>query len=121
MSSRHLGGQLAMSPHRAFVSSTFEDLKSHRAEVIASLRNSGIMVDPMEDWGAEHGEPKVFSQQRVAGCDLCVLLVARRRGCCPDLPADPRSITQMEYEYACGHHFDVLPFLLDDKVSWPPE
>jgi uncharacterized protein (DUF58 family) len=35
--------------YKAFVSSTFEDLREHRREVIASLRKAGILVDPMEE------------------------------------------------------------------------
>ena len=38
--------------YKAFVSSTYEDLKKHRWFVIDALRNSGIHVDPMEDWCA---------------------------------------------------------------------
>jgi hypothetical protein len=34
--------------YQAFVSSTFEDLKDHRADVIRSLRRAGISVNPME-------------------------------------------------------------------------
>jgi hypothetical protein len=36
-------------PYRAFVSSTYIDLKDHRAHVIRELRRSGFSVDPMED------------------------------------------------------------------------
>ena len=64
---------------RAFVSSTYVDLREHRAFVIDQLRNSGLAVDPMEVWTADSDEPKVFSQQRIEGCDLCVLLRRRLR------------------------------------------
>jgi internalin A len=108
--------------HKAFVSSTFKDLKAHRAAVIEALRKSGVHVDPMEEWSSDADEPATFSQLRMAGCDLCVLLVARRRGHVADAAADPRSITQMEYDYARRHHMDVLPFLLDDaETEWPSE
>jgi hypothetical protein len=70
--------------YQAFVSSTFVDLKEHRAHVITSLRNAGFSVDPMENWTADSDEPKKFSQERLKGCDLCVLLVGFRRGYVPD-------------------------------------
>ena len=38
----------------------------------------------MEEWPADNDEPKQFSQDRLNGCDLCVLLVAFRRGYVPD-------------------------------------
>ena len=103
-------------PLKAFVSSTFEDLKDHRAHVIRVLRGGGIHVDPMEDWGASASEPKHFSVARLHGCDLCVLLVARRRGYLP--PGSNRSITQMEYDEAIKRGLTVMVYLLDDDSLW---
>ena len=103
-------------PCRAFVSSTFADLKDHRAHVIGSLRRAGFAVDPMEDWTADSDEPKKFSQDRLDGCDLCVLLVAFRRGYVPD--GETRSITQLEYAAALKRGMDILPFMLDENAPW---
>jgi hypothetical protein len=103
--------------YKAFVSSTFEDLKEHRAHVIRSLRRAGLFVDPMEDWPADSDEPKQFSQDRLHGCDLCLLLVAFRRGHVPD--GETRSITQLEYDAAVKQGVDVLPLLLDEHAAWP--
>ena len=103
-------------PYRAFVSSTFKDLRDHRAHVIRALRRAGIHVDPMEDWTAATDEPKQFSQDRVKGCDLSVLLVARRRGHRPE--GEQRSITQLEYCEAKAQGLDVLVFLLSDTALW---
>lgn len=103
--------------YKAFVSSTFIDLKEHRAHVINSLRNAGFFVDPMENWAADNDEPKKFSQDRLNGCDLCVLLVAFRRGYVPD--GETRSITQLEYDAAVKQGVEILPFLLDENEPWP--
>jgi hypothetical protein len=103
-------------PYRAFVSSTFVDLKDHRAHVIGSLRRAGFSVDPMEDWTADSDEPKKFSQDRLNGCDLCILLVAFRRGYVPD--GGNLSITQLEYEAALKKGIDILPFMLDENAPW---
>jgi serine/threonine protein kinase len=102
---------------RAFVSSTYIDLKGHRSRVIDALRKSGIHIDPMEDWTADDREPKQFSQQRVDGCRLCILLVAFRRGFVPE--GEMLSITQMEYDHAVRSGVAVLPFLLGDDEPWP--
>jgi hypothetical protein len=101
---------------KAFVSSTFADLKDHRAHVIEQLRNAGFFVDPMENWTADTDEPKQFSQDRMEGCDLCVLLVAFRRGCIPE--GETRSITQLEYEAAVKMGIDIWTFMLDDDALW---
>ncbi|MGQ0445377.1 MAG: nSTAND1 domain-containing NTPase, partial [Beijerinckiaceae bacterium] len=102
--------------YRAFISSTFEDLKEHRLHVIRSLRRAGITVDPMEEWTADSNEPKVFSQDRVKNCQLCVLLVGFRRGFVPE--GSDSSITQLEYEAAMRLGIDVLVFMLDEKAPW---
>jgi predicted Ser/Thr protein kinase len=99
--------------YRAFVSSTFVDLKEHRRCVIEALRRGGIQVDPMEEWTADSDEPKVFSQKRLDGCDLCVLLVGLRRGFVP--PREMLSITQMEYEEARRLGMEVLVYLLFEE------
>ncbi|MEO0942791.1 MAG: DUF4062 domain-containing protein, partial [Cyanobacteria bacterium J06642_12] len=107
--------------YRAFVSSTFTDLEAHRDLVIDALLAAGFSVDPMERWTADSGEPKVVSQERVEGCDLCILLVGFRRGYVPD--GSQLSITQMEYSRALEEKgCDVLAFLLNSEVTqWPRE
>ena len=102
--------------YKAFVSSTFEDLEEHRKAVIASLRKAGIFVDPMEDWTAASDEPKKFSQDRVKNCDLCVLLVAFRRGHVPE--SEELSITQLEYQAAVNSEIDILVFMLREASPW---
>lgn len=102
---------------RAFVSSTFEDLKEQRGLVINALRNARLFVDPMEDWTAATDAPKTLSVKRVKGCDLCVLLVGFRRGYIPR--GQTLSITQLEYEAAGDHGVDVLVFMLDEQAAWP--
>lgn len=102
--------------YKAFVSSTFEDLKGHRQHVIAALRKAGFSVDPMEDWTASTDEPKQFSEARVRGCNLCVLLVGFRRGHIPK--GKKFSITQLEYQAAMRLGIDVLVFMLDKDAPW---
>ena len=109
-----------MQDYKAFVSSTAKDLLPHRAHVIQELRRAGFQVDPMEDWPASADEPKKFSQERLDGCHLCVLLIGRRRGFVP--PGEEHSITQLEYRAALRLKIDVLPYFLDDaETDWPAE
>jgi len=103
--------------YKAFVSSTYEDLREHRAVVIRALRKAGIQVDPMEEWPANSQEPREFSQRRVDGCHLCVLLVGFRRGYVPE--GGTLSITQLEYEAARRSGMTILVFMLADDSAWP--
>jgi len=104
-------------PYKAFVSSTFEDLKDHRSYVISALRKAGFSVDPMEDWVAAISEPKQFSTDRIRGSDLFVLLVAFRRGHVP--AGQDLSITQLEFQGTVALGLDVLVFMLDEQAPWP--
>ena len=52
---------------RAFVFSTYVDLKEHRAYVIGGLTAAGISVDPMEKWTAASDEPKEQFSKHTAG------------------------------------------------------
>jgi hypothetical protein len=104
--------------YKAFVSSTFIDLKEHRARVIDALRKGGIQVDPMEDWTADSDEPKRVSVDRMRDCDLCILLVGARRGYIPD--NEILSITQMEVQEAVKRGIEVIAFLYDGISAWPP-
>jgi len=104
--------------YKAFVSSTFIDLKDHRARVIDALRKAAIQVDPMENWTADTDEPKHVSVDRMRDCDLCVLLVGARRGHRPE--NETLSITQMEVQEAVKRGVDVLAFLYDGESAWPP-
>jgi hypothetical protein len=103
--------------YKAFVSSTFLDLQKHRKYIIETLRKAGFFVDPMEDWTATNDEPQVFSQARLDGCDLCILLVGFRRGYIPR--GGSYSITQLEYMAARKRSIDVLAFLLQEDAPWP--
>ena len=102
--------------YKASVSSTYEDLKAHREYVISELRRAGVQVDPMEDWTSTSDQPKTFSQERLEGCDFCVLLVALRRGFVP--AGETRSITQLEYDEARRRGLDVLVFMVGEDVPW---
>jgi hypothetical protein len=100
--------------YKAFIASTFEDLSEHRAEARRALVAAGFVVEQMENWPADRGTPVKFSAARVAGCNLCILLVAFRLGAIPE--GESRSVTQIEYEEAKRRRIDVLPFLLADQT-----
>lgn len=101
---------------KVFLSSTYEDLKEHRRHVIKAVRDAGLNIDPMEHWPADPREPTEFSQDRVIGCDLLVILVGLRRGFIPS--GETKSVTQLEYDTAIGKGIDVLAFVLDEDAPW---
>jgi len=69
-----------MTTLKDFVSSTFTDLKTHRARVITLLEGGKLYVDPMEKWNSAGEDPKRYCPDRMKDCALCILLVKHGRG-----------------------------------------
>ncbi len=101
----------------AQVISTFEDLKEHRARVIVDLRRTGFSISPKEEWADNNEEREPLSHQRLDRIDLCVVLVALRRGFIPS--GSELSVVEQEYQRAIELDIDLLVFLLAEDSPWP--
>jgi len=99
---------------RIFVSSTFEDLREHRAAAIRVLRQLGHEVVAMEDFVAGGAVPLNRVLNDVKRCDAYVGIFAWRYGfvpkatdpaAAPPLPipagAKPGITSITHYEYLC--------------------
>ncbi len=104
---------------RIYISSTYEDLASHRRALYEQLRRLGHEVTAMEDYVAADRRPIDKCLEDVDACDACIGLLARRYGYVP-LDDNPKglSVTELEYEAAEGKR---LMFLLDETAVWPPK
>lgn len=118
---------------RIFVSSTFEDLRDHRAAAIRVLRQLGHEVLAMEDMVAAADTPLAKVLEMVDRAEAYVGIFAWRYGFVP--PPGPAlspgwsvpgalpgvtSITHCEYLRALQQGLPVLAFLLDERAPWPP-
>jgi hypothetical protein len=117
---------------RIFVSSSFEDLRAHRAAAIRVLRQLGHEVLAMEDMvaGPEAPLPKVI--EMVDRAEAYVGIFAWRYGYLPQPePGRPlpdvagavpgaTSITHYEYLRARERDIPVIAFLLEEAAPWPP-
>ena len=113
-----------LPPMRIYVSSTSEDLKMFRHEVIAAIRHldegRGVyLVKAMEDYSSQDALPVDKCRQDVASCHVYIGLFAWRYGFIPD--GFDLSITELEYREALGRGLTVLPFVLADDVPWLPK
>jgi len=112
---------------RIYISSTYEDLIEHRAAAAQILRQLGHEVISMEDYVAEKSVPLNKVLKDVASCDAFVIIVAWRYGYVPiSGPTDiigaiagSSSITEYEYRKAVQEQKPILPFLLEERISWP--
>jgi hypothetical protein len=123
---------------RIFVSSSFEDLREHRAAAIRVLRQLGHEVLAMEDMIAGTAAPLAKVLEMVDRSEAYVGIFAWRYGYIlaqdadPPAPAaikipvvegagDQTSITHYEYLRAVQRELPVMAFLLDEHYPWPPQ
>jgi hypothetical protein len=123
---------------RIFVSSSFEDLREHRAAAIRVLRQLGHEVLAMEDMIAGSAAPLAKVVEMVDRSEAYVGVFAWRYGYVPARAADPpapaatnipvvegavgeTSITHYEYLRAVQRKLPVMAFLLDEHYPWPPQ
>lgn len=106
---------------RVYISSSFRDLKVHRAEVYKALRRMGLDVVAMEDMTASHRRPLAASLADVESCEIYIGIFAWRYGFIPtqDNPED-KSITELELRHAEKKGKTCLIFLLDENAPWLP-
>lgn len=101
---------------KVFISSTYVDLKQHRADVIDALLRMRLEPVAMEFFGAQPAEPTRVCQQEIQGSDLLVGIYAHRYGHVP-AGGDPRSITEREYDLA--QKKPRFCYLVNPDWSWP--
>ncbi len=124
---------------RIFVSSSFEDLREHRAAAIRILRQLGHEVVAMEDLIAASAAPLTKVLEMVDRSEAYVGIFAWRYGYVPGRSPDPApapppqlptvegakygqtSITHYEYLRAVQRKLPIMAFLLDEHCAWPPK
>ena len=117
---------------RIFVSSSFEDLREHRAAIIRVLRELGHEALTMEDMTAGSVAPLAKVLDIVDRSEAYVGVFAWHYGYIPTtVPANiPKidgakpnetSITHYEYLRALQRKLPVIAFLLDEHYPWPPQ
>jgi hypothetical protein len=105
---------------RIYVSSTFVDLREHRAKVIETLRQLGHEVVAMENYVAEDQIPLETCVRDVSSCEIYIGIFGWRYGFIPDGNQTGLSITEHEYRQAEQQHIPRLIFLLEASCPWPP-
>lgn len=96
-----------------FISSTFEDLKLHRAKVWEVLEEFDVNIRGMEQFGARKDEPLSTCLAEVEQSDIYVGIIALKLGSIDKKSG--KSITQLEYEKAVDLGKDILIYLIDEK------
>lgn len=106
---------------KAYVSSTFFDLREFREKVSTVLRRMGHDDITVEYYVADDRRPVERSLIDVAACDVFIGILAWQYGWVPPMnnPAG-LSLTELEYRHARKSGKPCLMFLLDEEAPWPP-
>lgn len=102
--------------YQVFVSSTFDDLREERQEVIQALLGCGCIPVGMELFPAADDDTWQFIKEAIDECDYFLVIVAGRYGTCDGQGV---SYTQKEYEYALEKQKPTIGFTHSDPGKIP--
>jgi hypothetical protein len=99
--------------YQVFVSSTYEDLRAERQEVMHALLELDCMPAGMELFPAANEDQWSLIKKVIDGCDYYIVVSAGRYG---SLGSGGQSYTEMEYRYAIEVGKPVIAFLHKDPL-----
>ncbi len=99
---------------QVFLSSTYEDLKAERLEVMKAILELDCIPCGMEYFPAASEDQWTYIKELIDQCDYYVVIVANRYG---STAPDGTSYTQKEYEYAVSQGVPAIAFLHSDPGS----
>jgi hypothetical protein len=100
--------------YQVFVSSTYEDLRDERQEVMQALLELDCIPAGMELFPAANEDQWTLIKKVIDDCDYYIVVIGGRYG---SLGPDGISYTQMEYEYAVSQNKPVIGFIHQDPSS----
>ncbi|HYW55452.1 MAG TPA: DUF4062 domain-containing protein [Polaromonas sp.] len=102
--------------YQIFVSSTYEDLKAERDQVIKAILEMGHIPVGMEMFSAADEEQWQIIKNQIDLIDYYVLVIAHQYG---SVTPEGVSYTEKEYHYAQSKGIPVLGFIVDSSALWP--
>lgn len=102
--------------YQIFVSSTYEDLKVERDQVIKASLEMGHIPVGMEMFSAADEEQWKIITRQIDESDYYAVVIAHRYGSMHE----GVSYTEKEYDYAVSKGIPVIGFVIEDDVNWPP-
>jgi len=103
---------------RLFLSSTYEDLATHRQLAAQALERLGQQGIRMEVFGARFSEPSAVCFDEIAETDAFVGFYAHRYGFVP--AGSSQSITEQEFDFARKSSKPTFCFVIDNEYPWLP-
>ncbi len=94
--------------YQVFVSSTYDDLREERQEVMQALLELDCITSGMELFPATNGDQWSLIQRVIDECDYYILILAGRYG---SVGEEGISYTEMEYRYALEKNKPIIAFI----------
>lgn len=101
--------------YQIFVSSTYEDLRDERDQVIKAILEMGHLPVGMEMFSAADEEQWKLIARQIDECDYYVVIIAHRYGSMEG----EISYTEKEYNFAIKQRIPTLGFVIDEAANWP--
>lgn len=105
--------------YQVFISSTYEDLRAERKEIIENLLNAKYVPSGMEMFTASNEEQFKYIKKIIDDCDYYVLVLGGRYGSINSETG--KSFTEMEYDYAREKDIPILAFVQDKPYDLPSD
>jgi Domain of unknown function (DUF4062) len=102
--------------YQVFVSSTYDDLREERQEVIQALLELDCIPSGMELFPAANDDQWTLIKRVIDDCDYYLVIIGGRYG---STSKSGKSYTQMEYEYAISKGKPVIAFLHKNPSAIP--
>ena len=103
--------------YQIFVSSTYDDLRDEREQVLKATLEMGNIPVGMEMFSAADEEQWKIITRQIDECDYYAVIVAQRYGSV----VEGISYTEKEYDYAISKNIPVLGFIIEDDALWPTD
>lgn len=103
--------------YQVFISSTYEDLKMERQEVMAAVVSTGNVPIGMEYFPAGNAAPFDYIKKQIDGADYYILILAGKYGSINEETGI--SYTEMEFDYAISKRIPVAVLLHKDITKLP--
>lgn len=105
--------------YQVFISSTYEDLKEERKNVIETLLMIDCIPAGMEAFCAADEEQFEYIKKVIDLCDYYMLIIGKRYGSIS--PITGKSYTEMEYDYAKSKNIPIFVFPVNNTVKMPED
>jgi len=102
-------------PKTIFLSSTYNDLKSHRKQIWQLFEDYDVNIRGMEEFGARPESPLETCLAEVEQSDMYFGVIAYKLGSVHEPTG--KSFTQLEYEKALDLEKDIYIYLIDEDAS----